>query len=254
MYVPTSRTANAPLLVAVHGISRNAPQQAKLLAPHAERYATVLLAPHFDEERFGAYQRLGREQPGARADVVLDEMFQEIAWLAGAETAQIYLFGFSGGAQFAHRYAMAHPERVAHAVLVSAGWYTFPDPAVRFPYGLRPSRKHALITFDPEAFLRVPITVLVAQEDDSNSSLRRTARCDAQQGVTRRERAHNWVNAMRAAAEAHNIEPVVNIEEFSGGNHSFKAFIQDERHASRLFDLLFGRREAAPASVPEGIR
>lgn len=249
LHVPERRGNDAPLLVSVHGLSRKAFQHARLLGPYADEYGVVVLAPHFDEDRFPDYQKLGHDGPGGRADAMLDEIVREAARLTAVDASPIYLVGFSGGAQFAHRYTMAHPERVAGAILVSAGWYTFPDPTVRYPYGLEPSRRHALIDFDPEGFLRVPITVLVSREDDSNDSLRRTERCDRQQGVTRRERGHNWVKAMRAAAEADSIEPMVDIEEFPGGSHSFKEFMQSERHAHRIFELLFGDRgcEAAPA-------
>ena len=54
----------------------------------------------------------------------------------GAAAGPFYLFGFSGGAQFAHRYVLAHPDRVAAAGIGAAGWYTFPDSATPYPYGL----------------------------------------------------------------------------------------------------------------------
>ena len=42
----------------------------------------------------------------------------------GIDTRRINLFGFSGGAQFAHRYAMAHPGSVNALVLTAPGWFT----------------------------------------------------------------------------------------------------------------------------------
>lgn len=244
LYVPTRVRERAPLLVSVHGLTRKAFQHARRWAPYAERYGVVVVAPRFDEDRFGDYQRLGRDE-GGRADAVLDEIVRDANRLAGMAEEPIALFGFSGGAQFAHRYAMAYPGKVARAVLVSAGWYTFPDPAVRYPYGVRANRRYARIRFDPKGFLRVPMTVLATQEEGTDGSLRRTARCDQQQGVTRWERARRWVGAMRAAAEVHRVEPTVHVEEFPGGDHSFRNFMRDERLACRAMELLLGRHEPA---------
>src|SRR5262245_27992916 len=125
LYVPSSGGARAPLFVTVHGISRNAQEHATLFSRHAEAYGVVLVAPYFAEGQHGDYQRLGRAGRGGRADATLDSIIVEVASLTGASTQKIYLFGFSGGAQFAHRYTMAHPRQVARAAVAAAGWYTY---------------------------------------------------------------------------------------------------------------------------------
>lgn len=244
LYVPRAGGRNAPLLVTVHGISRNAEEHAAMFSDHAEANGVVLVAPCFTVERHDDYQRLGRVGRGVRADFALDSIVAEVARLTGADAEKIYLFGFSGGAQFAHRYAMAHPHRVARAVVAAAGWYTFPDPRTPYPYGIGPSQELPSLRFDPAEFLRVPIAVLVGAQDSTNESLRRNEEVDRQQGVTRFERARNWVAAMRAAARAHHLDPLVTFVEVDGIHHSFRQFMQEGRLGERVFDALFGQPAA----------
>ena len=156
VYVPASAGDHAPLFVSVHGVSRNSDQHARLLSAYCEIYGAILIAPIFSVEQHPDFQRLGRIGRGKRADIALNMIVAEVAEMTGAPAEKLYRFGFSGGAQFAHRYLMANPHRVAGAVIASAGWYTLPDPTRRFPYGTRMSRKLPDVRFDAEEFLSVP--------------------------------------------------------------------------------------------------
>jgi dienelactone hydrolase len=244
VYVPKSGGEGAPLLVAVHGISRNAREVATLFSKHAESHGVVLVAPVFSAERSGDYQRLGRKGRGNRADQALEAIVEEVALLTGAQASEFYLFGYSGGAQFAHRYSMANPHRVARAAVAAAGWYSFPDARERFPYGIAPNRDLPGVRFDPEEFLRVPITVLVGDDDTSDDGVRRTARVDRQQGETRVERARNWVAAMQAAAQAYRLPSLVSCETIPGGGHSFATLMKEKHLGAAVFRALF--EEAGP--------
>ncbi|HZM17575.1 MAG TPA: PHB depolymerase family esterase [Candidatus Krumholzibacteria bacterium] len=252
LYIPSSGGQGAPLFVTVHGISRNAEEHATLFSAYAERYGVVLVAPCFTEKQHDDYQRLGRTGRGQRADFVLDSILAEVTELTGAAAAKIYLFGFSGGAQFAHRYTMAHPERIARAAIGAAGWYTFPDDQRPYPYGIGPSPELPSLHFDPAEFLRVPIAVFVGAEDSTNESFRRSDELDRQQGVTRFERARHWVAAMRAAAAAHHLEPLVTYEEVAGIHHSFRQFMEEGQLGDRVFGVFFGRPEAAKPRTGTG--
>jgi pimeloyl-ACP methyl ester carboxylesterase len=101
------------------------------------------------------------------------------------------LFGFSGGGQFAHRYALFYPRRVARQVLGAPGWYTFPDPEHRYPLGLRTAPPEwPKLTFNPGRFLRIPTLVLVGEHDNRRDrELNRTRQVDVHQGLDRMERA-----------------------------------------------------------------
>jgi pimeloyl-ACP methyl ester carboxylesterase len=254
-YIPSSGARQAPVFVTVHGLSRNAREHAELFAPYCEEQGVVLVAPLFTEEYTRDFQRLGRQGRGARADLILETILEEFSMTTGADTTKLHLFGFSGGAQFAHRFAMAHPHRVARAVVTSAGWYTFPDGEVRYPYGVRASRDLPDVRFDAEEFLQVPITVIVGDQDVTSEDLRNSDRVNRQQGANRLERARNWVSAMHAAARAHRLEPLVTFESIPGGDHAFGNLMQEGALGDRVFSALFGASVETPETrLAEGER
>lgn len=221
VYVPTTNKVDSPVLVSVHGISQSSwLKQAELLVPTCERHGVTLLAPGFNDQQYTDYQRLGRKGKGHRADLFLHRCLEELNTTTGADTTHLRLFGHSGGAQFVHRYLMAYPHRVESAVVSAAGWYTFPDPTLKFPYGTRTSSSLPGVSFNPEAYLKVPVMVLIGTEDTKSEDLLSSDRINKQQGITRIERARNWVEAMRAQAKAYGMPSLVNIVELIGASHS----------------------------------
>ena len=234
LYIPERGGENASVLVSVHGISRNAHEQAAAFADLCERRGYVLVVPVFTPEHHKDYQRLGRAGRGRRVDLLLHAFLAEVGSLTGADVTQFRMFGFSGGAQFVHRYAMVHPQRVLAAVVAAPGWYTFPDTKQRYPFGVRPVRTMPGVQFNPEEFLRVPMQVLVGTQDTGSSNLRRTDRVDRQQGVTRVERARNWVAAMRDAATVYGLEPKVELQEIPDIGHSFVDFYRQGKLLERM--------------------
>lgn len=240
VYVPTRARPGAPIFVAVHGVSRNVEEHAKLFAPHAEQRGVVLIAPSFPEPRHAGYQRLSADGVADRADRALDAIVKEVAGSTGADGRRFWLFGFSGGAQFAHRYLFAHPDRVVRVAIGAAGWYTFPDERTPYPYGLGPSAERRDLRFDAGRFLRVPVTVFVGLADTSGGEhLRRNARVDRQQGTTRLDRARRWVAAMNRAARSRGLPPPASCHEVPGIEHSFRQFMTEGDLGERVFDALF---------------
>lgn len=253
LYVPHSARPGAPVLVSLHGISRNAREHALVFGPLCEEYGVVMLVPIFTQDLHKDYQRLGRKGRGNRIDLLLHRFLTEVAFLSGADVTRVYLFGFSAGAQLAHRYTLAHPHRVARAIVAAGGWYTFPDRKQRFPYGIRPVRALEGVTFNPEEFLRVPIEVLIGKDDTLLQNVRSTERTIAQQGRTRLDRARNWVAAMRQAANVFSLEPQVTLTEVAGVGHSFTVFCEHGALVERVGRSLFGdpRRSSPTPPIPE---
>jgi poly(3-hydroxybutyrate) depolymerase len=251
VYVPSTGGAEAPLFVAIHGISRNAQSQAHAFLDLCERFGVVMVVPVFGDDSKD-YQRLGRSGRGPRADAALDAVIDEVSMRTGCKASPFYLFGHSGGAQFAHRYAMAHPHRVARVVVAGSGWYTFPNRRARYPYGIRRSPDLAGVRFDPEEFLRVPITVIVGERDTDTSNLRSTERVNRLQGKTRVERARRWVEAMREAAEARGVESLVSLVMIPDGEHDFEGLITSGRLGERIFARLFEGPDRQPDDTRDG--
>ena len=251
LYVPESAPPGAPLLVSVHGLSGNVLEHATVFSPICDELGVVMVTPKFTKDLHRDFQRLGRKGRGNRVDLLLNRVVAEAASLSGAEAIGIRLFGFSAGAQFAHRYTMVHPHRVARTVVAAAGWYTFPDHRERYPYGIRPVRKLEGVVFDPEAFLRVPIEVLVGSQDTTTKNLRSTERTIAQQGRTRLERARSWVSAMRRAAASYGLDPRVTLTEVEGVGHSFSEFCGQGNLVGLVRRSLFGDAQLVEPVTPE---
>jgi poly(3-hydroxybutyrate) depolymerase len=239
--LPPGRRAGAPLLVCVHGISRNAGEHMRHFAPLAQERGVVVVAPLFPQSEFPDYQRLGRAGHGRRADLALHEVLAELGEDAGVTAERIYLFGHSGGGQFVHRYVMANPARVARFVVSAAGWYTSPDPDRPFPFGIAPDPLLSDLDFDPGAFLRVPGTVLVGERDTGRGrSLRTAPLIDATQGRNRVERAREWVKAMNREAARRGLPPPIDLQVLPSAGHRFADVATRGGAPERAFACLFG--------------
>lgn len=249
-YLPR-RTATR-ILVSVHGISESARSHAEHFAPLAERHGSLLVAPHFERPAWRDYQRLGRPGRGPRADRALERLVAAVGARAGVGSGRFFLFGYSGGGQFAHRYLMAHPRRVAAAAVASAGWYTFPDTRRRFPHGIRRGASFGDLELDADVFLRVPLLVTVGERDvERDGSLRQTERIDREQGLNRLERARRFVAAMRRAAERRGMPSPVVLRPLPGAGHSFEENVADADLARLVCTHFFGFGPPPTASRPE---
>jgi pimeloyl-ACP methyl ester carboxylesterase len=240
-YRPINPQPDQRPLVFVHGYSRRAEEHALALLPLCEALGCALLAPLFTKSEHPRYQRLRRGGDGQRPDRILNACLED---LFGPGVGEIHLAGFSGGAQFAHRYSMAYPQRVAHLLAIAAGWYTLPDPSLRYPLGLHARRALRGISLNPEHFLRVPATVIVGEQDTGTQNLRSSAALNALQGTTRVERARNWVAHMRMAAKQHRQESAIRYLEVPGIGHDFEEFVA----SGHLLDLM--RDSLATTSRP----
>ena len=239
LYVPLKVDKSTSVLVSVHGISRNAEKHARYFANYAERHGVVVVAPLFDKENFSGYQRLGLSNH--RADLALNEILSEVAELTQANVQQIYMFGYSGGGQFVHRYAMAYPQRVKAMAVGAAGWYTLPDANQRFPYGTAPHPKLPDLKFEPSQFLRIPAYILVGDLDtERDSTLRQSKKLDQQQGYSRFERGECWVKIMQNAAQQYEYNTEFRFISLPKSGHSFTRGVKTGGLAEQVFHCLFG--------------
>jgi pimeloyl-ACP methyl ester carboxylesterase len=161
--------------------------------------------------------------------------------LTGATTDRLYLFGYSGGGQFVHRYAMLYPGQVARYVVGAAGWYTFPDTTVRYPKGIKARADLPDIHPDPCRFLTVPASVLVGERDvRAGAALNTSPRIQQQQGATRLERGQRWVDAMTEAAKRHHLDTRFDFQIVPASGHSFRKSMTHGNLGTLVFERLFG--------------
>lgn len=221
--LPTELSKGVAPLVAVHGIRRGAREQVERLVARAASQGRAVIAPVFDEQAWPRYQRVVH---GQRADLALLALMRELRLCGIWQTPTFELSGFSGGAQFAHRFAMLYPHLVSRLTVSSAGWFTFPD-AAPYPRGLavRAGRRNdwgPRLAAGLDRFLQTPIRVCVGEHDrvpDRNT--RRGESIEAHQGRDRMTRALRWVDALHGAARSRGVEADIGFHLLPGCGHDF---------------------------------
>lgn len=183
-YLPAGVRSDAPVLIVMHGVNRDADRYRDEWKPYAQQYGFILVVPEFSKKEFpgdegynfgGTVDRHGRTQPREQWSFsFIEPIFGAIKTATGNCSESYYLYGHSAGAQFVHRYLYFVPDaRIATAVAANAGWWTLPDREVDFPYGLRNT---AVDDAALKAVLQRPLVVLLGEKDTNpnHKHLRRT--------------------------------------------------------------------------------
>ena len=225
---PPTAGEDAVPVVAIHGIRRRAHDQAAMLASRAAALGRPIIAPLFDETNWPKYQQAVRR---GRADLALLTLLSDLRAEGFWSGGRFDLSGFSGGAQFAHRFAMLYPDMVRRLTVCSPGWLTFPDSAP-FPYGLgnKPNRSTdwgAEMEAGLDRFLGIPMTVVVGAKDcEPDPNTRQGEDLNRQQGNNRLERATRWTYAMRTEAHRRHIAAQIDLKILPRCGHSFRRCVR----------------------------
>lgn len=141
LYLPRRKAAEPlPVAVLVHDTMRTAEKYREAFAEWAEQTRTALLLPLFPAgvgEAFDlhGYKYLARH--GVRYDQVLLDMLEEVAEHFSLSIGRVLLFGFSGGGQFVHRFALLYPERIRAVSIGAPGGVTLPGDHADWWVGTR---------------------------------------------------------------------------------------------------------------------
>ena len=144
--LPTSINEETKILFIMHGASRSAEKYINDWLPLAEQRNVVLIAPEFSKEFFPEYVYLMKtNEKGKRLkdeSLYLDDslglLFDFFKSKLKISTTNFRLYGHSGGSQFVHRYLLLSEEtRVEKAAMANAGFYTFANQAISFPFGIK---------------------------------------------------------------------------------------------------------------------
>lgn len=219
--------SDAPVLVSVHGISRNAAEHALRLARVPALDGIPILCPLFEKSRFGRYQQLHPGADEGRADEALLRLLDRLAAARQIAGRPILLTGFSGGAQFAHRFAATWPGRVARLAPVAAGWYLWPDRELAWPEGFA-GQPAEFPPLDLAGLMAIPTRVICGTRDrrSREAAFRSSPELDARQGRTRFERARRWVAAMEDAAARAGLAADIAFLPLPGAGHDFGSGMQ----------------------------
>jgi pimeloyl-ACP methyl ester carboxylesterase len=213
-YVPADyapdRGRDYRLLVAIHGTNRTMTAYRDAFAPFGDAHRTIVLAPLFP---------VGITRPGdlnsykfivagdLRYDRVLLAMVEEVRARYGLGDDRFAMFGFSGGAHFAHRFLYLHPERLTAVSIGAPGVVTLLDFERDFWVGVRNLDTVFGLSIDLPAMRRVAVQMIVGGEDTETWEITITRESSLWMpgadlaGANRIER----IDALRRSFEAHGI-------------------------------------------------
>jgi hypothetical protein len=208
---PRRYDPSTPVLLVHHGVGRNGADYRDYWLRLVDEIDVLAIAIEFSEESFPDYlwyhfgnlhDEGGIPNPREQWTYGIDERLFAALREQGLTSRQRYgLFGHSAGGQYVHRMlSFGFRDRVAVAVSANAGTYAMPDLAIPWPFGLGETE------LDDGALRQVvefPITVMTGTLDTKTTGryFPKGPR-SMRQGATRHERAHNYVRAGQAAAEA----------------------------------------------------
>lgn len=179
LYVPAAcraEPAAARVLVAIHDSLRDNQSLRDRFAEYAESTNTLVVAPLFPAgievaDDVDAYKYLRFR--GIRFDEILLAMVSEVGARYGVPVATFVLFGFSGGAHFAHRFLYVQPARLHALVVAAPGSVTLPGEDHAWWPGLKDFPSIFGRRVDWPSVQRVPVHLIVGAEDtDPNGIVR----------------------------------------------------------------------------------
>lgn len=236
LYVPQSYTPHGttplPLVVLVHGTHRSAQRYRDSFADFAESNACLVLAPLFPA---------GIEEPGElsnykfiryrdiRFDHVLLGIIDEVGETYRVDTQRFCLFGFSGGAHFAHRFAYLHPQRLRAVSIVAPGMVTVLDFEQDWWCGVRDLQAQFGIAVDLAAMRKMRVQMVVGEVDTETWEITIGPKSRFwmprvnEPGVTRIER----LQSLRRSFEQHGI--AVRLDMVPGVGHDGFALLEPVR-------------------------
>ena len=209
VYQPGAFAPDMPVVMVMHGITRNAWTYLEAWVGMAERYGCVLVIPEFPRSGWPtarAYNlgnvrtRKGQDRPRENwSFTAVETVFDAVRDHLGLQATGYHLYGHSAGAQFVHRFLLhTGGPRVVRAAAANAGWYMLPDRRIPYPYGM------ADLAIDGDTLksaLETPLIVLLGEKDNDSASpnLRRTRKAEAQ-GPHRLARGLHFIEVATAVA------------------------------------------------------
>lgn len=181
-----------PVLFVLPGQERNAADYLKAWTETALNKDVMVFALEFPTAYYNSdlYQAGGvmvndKLQPTADWSFqVIEALFDKIVKDTRSNRMTYDIWGHSAGAQFVSRFVTFMPAaRIDRAVSANAGWYTLPDDAINFPYGV----KGTPAATNLQAAFKHNMIVDLGTADTDRSGLNTSAGAEAQ-GQTRFER------------------------------------------------------------------
>lgn len=229
-------------LIVFHGMNRKAERIRNNAEDAADSLCLVVVAPHFDQERFPnwRYQRAGvvraeRVQPREEWTApIVEALVHWVRRQTNRPDAKLYLFGHSAGGQLLGRvFAYAPISGIERIVIANPSVYVLPLLTEPVPTGFDGLFTDAEADRRVHEYLSLPITIYLGSEDTGEKNLVRT---DAamRQGDHRRERGHTVFRIGEKIAAQHGWPFQWTLVEVPGVGHSSRAMLNAPAFAAAL--------------------
>ena len=236
-HIPRDANVNTPILMVYHGSGRDGANSRNLLIDEADAFGFIVVVPEFSTRHFpgGDAFNLGNifedgDNPSSATLVAEDEwtfslidpLFDYFKNRVNSTVIQYDIFGFSAGAQFAHRHFIFKPnDKYNRVIAASSGWYTVLDNTIDFPYGTRLSPEE---TTNYTSLLEKPLTIMIGSDDnDLNSAGLRHNDFAVAQGLHRVDRANYFYAESQKIATDLGVSSNWRIQILPNVAHDFDA-------------------------------
>lgn len=211
-----------PLIVAVHGSDRDVSELVSGLRPVANSSGASIIAPLFHTSDGIPLSADGYKFLNA-GGIDYRSLLIQMVRQAAPDHGQVYLFGFSGGAQFVHRFAYFSPIPLSGVIAVAPGNVTLIRDDLDWWPGLRGSAAALEAAPDIAALRSTPMRIAVGDQDRFGGLITRPqgspfgAEHSDLAGQTRTARAQALAESLRSAGISAEYHPI------AGAGHSLSA-------------------------------
>ena len=232
-YKPQEWKNGNKIVFVMHGGGRNAEDYLNAWVEIAQKNNVLIVAPEF-ENKFAKYITndyqegnlftfFGTKNPKKEwAYTVVENIFDHIKSVNTISNENYNIFGHSAGGQFVHKMILLMPEsRIGTAIAANAGFYTFPDENLEYPYGLINTE----IDLKPDlkkAYKKRLIILLGELDNDPSLGTFRTTDLAMEQGAYRLERGANFYKANKELKNKNNWEFNWSIDTIKNVGHDYK--------------------------------
>lgn len=202
--------ASMPVVVGFHGNDRDCSYWIETWKEYAEKRGFMFFIPWFTHANFPIrrYQEVGVKDEngdilpaGFRTSALVDSLLCHILNTSGTKEKKVTIFGHSAGGQFVHRFMLMNNSHfVKKAIIGNPGWFTFPDSAENYSYGIKDIQE--VVDYGQlRNMLGKNIVLQLAEMDTIRESfLRKTPEAD-RQGRNRLERGNKYFETLRNIAD-----------------------------------------------------
>ena len=208
--MPPTVGAATTILVAQHGTGRAMFDMRNAFGEFGRYNDCLVLAPLFPVGPLGDGNSDGFKyirEGDIRYDLVLLGMIDEVAGRYGVNADKVFLYGYSGGGHFAHRFFYLHPDRLRAVSIGAPGSVTLPDETHDYWVGCRNLEALFGTRLDVAAMRQVPVHQVVGGADRETWE------------ITHRQGGRNWMEGANSAGETRVDRSTTLNEAFSGARH-----------------------------------